>query len=389
MFRRIARLAAAAALTAGVAAVPAGAAFAAPSYVDTSLQADGFSGVLQQTTCSAPAAATVAGSGTQSLTFTATGGSGTFSAVTFTHGTGGTATESVNTAGTVITIKGLSGTTTSPDTLKFKITNSGGCASAETASVTEKTGALTETHSLDTVALTGPLSLFATDDNTTGGVVFHAAGSSALAAFTVSNLPAGLNGSIGLGELLPGTAVPGQYNAVRVSVADTAGAVANGVFNLKVNGHVASTPGPYGNNVNPFGNGFDVYQQHAAINTVIVGWAATQADRATHFLREAGTVSGAYRYEYAPAGAGTGLCVSNPDGGYPGDPAGPTGLVLRGCNLSVFQQFTPGPGNELISKANGQIVNPHGTGAQLNTGTSHVSWGGSAWTWKDYASLPS
>ena len=35
MFRRIARLVAAAALAAGVAAVPAGAAFAAPSYVNT------------------------------------------------------------------------------------------------------------------------------------------------------------------------------------------------------------------------------------------------------------------------------------------------------------------------------------------------------------------
>jgi hypothetical protein len=292
----------------------------------------------------------------------------------------------VSTTGTVITITGQSGTTTSADILKFKITNPGGCTSAEAASVTETEGSLTQTDSLDTVALAASPQPFATNDNTTGGVVFHAAGSSPLAAFTVSNLPDGLNGSIGLGELLPGTAVPGQYSDVHVSVADAAGAVARGAFTLLVNGNLAPTP--YGNNVNPFGNGFDAYRQHAAVNTVIVAWPATMADPATHFLREAGTVSGAYRYEYAPAGSGIGLCVSNPAGGYVGNPGGPTGLVLRGCNLSAFQQFKPGSGNELISVVNGQIVNPNGTGGQLTTSTSHVSWGGSAWTWENYASLP-
>lgn len=387
MFRRMAGLAAAA-LAAGAVAVPAGADLAQPAYSDTSLQADGFAGVLQQFTCSAPVVATVGGSGTKSLTFTTAAGD-TFSAASLTDTTGGTATGAVNTGDTVITITGTSGTTGSPpDTFSAKITNSGGCISVETASITETAGVLTlaATPSLDTVGLSGPP--FASDDNTTGGVVFDASGNSPLASFTVSNLPPGLNGSIGLGELLPGTAIPGQYNDVLVSVTDTAGAVAKGVFSLKVNGDQVSDPGPYGDNVNPSGDGFDVYRQRAEVNTVIVSWAATGADPATHFLREAGSVSGAYRYEYAPAGAGTGLCVSNPDGSYVGDPAGPTGLVLRGCNLSVFQQFKPGSGNELISVANGQIVNPNGTGAQLYTGTSPVSWGGSAWTWEDDASLP-
>lgn len=385
MLRRIARLAGAAALSAGVLAVPAGAAFAAPSYVDTSLQVSGFTGASQKSTCSAPVSAAVAGSGTKTMSFTARGSGDTFSAATFAEGAGGTATAAISTNGTLIQVTGLSGTTTSADTLKFKITNSG-CTSVETASITEVAGSLTETDSLDVVVLSASPQSFATNDNTTGGVVFHAAGSSALAAFTVSNLPAGLNGSIGLGELLPGTAVPGQYSDVRVAVADAAGAVAQGEFNLLVNGNQTATP--YGNNVNPFGNGFDVWEQHAAVNTVIVGWRATTADPATHFLQEPGTVSGAYRYEYAPNGSGTGLCVSNPGGGYVGDPGGPTGLVLRGCNLSLFQQFMPGTGHELISVINGQVVNPNGAGAQLRTGSSRVSWGGSAWTWKDFTSLP-
>jgi hypothetical protein len=382
MFRRTARLTAAAALAAAVAAVPAGAAFAQTSYVDTSLQASGFTGAAQQTSCSAPAAATVAGSGTQTLTYTAVGSSVTFSGISFTNGTGGTATESVNAASTVITIKGLSGTTSSSDTLKFKISNSAGCVSAETASITEAKGDLTEAHSLDTVALA---SAFAVDDGSTGGILFNAAGSSAVTAFTVSNLPAGLNGSVGLGELLPGTAAPAIYNSVALSVTDSGGAVAKGTFNLLVN---ATASGALGDNVNPFGNGWGVYQQHTAWDTTIIGWPATQTDPGSLFLREAGTVSGAYRYEYAPRGSGSGMCVSNPDGGYRGDPGGPTGLVLRNCNSSVYQQFKPGPDNEAISVANGQLVNPHGTGWQLNTGTSRVSWGGSAWTWTNYDNLP-
>ena len=33
----------------------------------------------------------------------------------------------------------------------------------------------------------------------------------------------------------------------------------------------------YGDEVNPFGNGFDVYRQHASVNTPIIVWPATQA----------------------------------------------------------------------------------------------------------------
>jgi hypothetical protein len=384
MFRRITKLTAAGALAAGLAAVPAGAAFAQTSYVDTSLQASGFTGAAQTTTCSAPAAATVAGGSTATLTFTAAGSTDTFSGVTFTDGTGGTATESLNSAAKVITVKGTSGSTSSPDTLTFKITNSGGCVSVETASITEAKGDLTQSHVLDTVALTGSTS-FAVDDGSTGGILFDAAGTSAVTGFTVSNLPAGLSGSVGLGELLPGTAAPGTYNSVAVSVTDSGGAVAKGTFNLLVN---ATASAALGDNVNPFGNGWGVYQQHTAWDTTIIGWPATQTDPGSLFLREAGTVSGAFRFEYAPTGAGSGMCVSNPDGGYIGDPGGPTGLVLRNCNSSAYQQFKPGPDSELISVANGQLVNPHGTGWQLNTGTSRVSWGGSAWTWKAYSSLP-
>lgn len=142
----------------------------------------------------------------------------------------------------------------------------------------------------------------------------------------------------------------------------------------------------WGNEVNPFGNGFDVYRQRAAVNTVIAGWPARQGDPATHFLREA--EGSAWRFEYAPHGGGTGLCVSNPDGGYLGDPAGATGLVLRGCNASKFQQFAEDSSGHLVSVINGQVVNPAGTGGQLRTASSPVAWGGSRYGWEDFAALP-
>ena len=133
----------------------------------------------------------------------------------------------------------------------------------------------------------------------------------------------------------------------------------------------------YGNNVNKFGNGFDVYQQHGGVaNTPIVGWPATQHDPATHFLKEA--EGSYYRFEYAPNGVGDGLCVSNPGDGR---------LVLRNCNANVWQEFSYS-GGHIISAFGGGITNPNGTGAQLTEGTSATPWGGSNYTWTAFSSLP-
>ena len=147
------------------------------------------------------------------------------------------------------------------------------------------------------------------------------------------------------------------------------------------------TPGSLGDEVNPFGNGFDVYGQRQAVNTIIAGWTATKADPATHFIRVPGTVPGAYRFDYAPHGVATGLSVSDP--GY--DAAGTglkDGLVLRPSNTGPWQQFIPQPNGTLKNVATGLYVNPNGTGAQLRGGTAPSPWGGSAYTWTDYAHLP-
>jgi hypothetical protein len=146
----------------------------------------------------------------------------------------------------------------------------------------------------------------------------------------------------------------------------------------------ATTPPPpasaYGNEVNQFGNGLDVDGQHAAVNTPIIVWPATQADPATHFLFE--QEGSFFRIEYAPFGTGTGLCVSNPF------PSGSSGLLeLRGCNPGPWQQFSKS-GALLISRVNGGVVNPHGKGSQWSTAASAVPWGGSNLTFEQVSSLP-
>lgn len=160
-----------------------------------------------------------------------------------------------------------------------------------------------------------------------------------------------------------------------------------------ITGKTCATPPPppstsvYGDEVNSFGNGFDVFRQHFAVNAVIAGWTATQADPATHFIRVSeGT--GTWRFEAArSSGSGTGLCVSDP--GF--DAAGTglqDGLVLRGCNLGAWQKWTAEADGTLKNVATGLVVSPNGTGAQLRGTATAVSWGGSKYSWTDFSKLP-
>jgi hypothetical protein len=206
-------------------------------------------------------------------------------------------------------------------------------------------------------------------------------------SFAQSNLPSGLTSGNPTLTYVGGTAAPGTYGGVGVTATDSNGAVLHGVFTLVVHASPVYTPGNWGDEVNPFGNGFDVYQQHQYAGAIIAGWTATQADPATHFLRLAGTHSGANKFEYAPYGSGTGLCVSDPGGGWASDPL-PDGLILTVCNNGPWQQFVPQSNGTLKNLATGLVVNPNGTGAQLRGSTSPTPWGGSVYTWTDHAHLP-
>jgi len=224
------------------------------------------------------------------------------------------------------------------------------------------------------------------NNNATGAVAFT--GTVTVQSCTVttsqSNLPAGL---VSGNPLVPGSAVPRIYTGVVYTATDPLGSTFSGTFSLHVFGHVVVPPGNYGDEVNPFGNGFDVYQQHQYAGAIIAGWTATKADPATHFLRLAGTHPGAVKFEYAPNGVATGLCVSDPGGGWASDPLR-DGLILTASNNGPWQQFIPQSDGTLKNLATGLVVNPNGTGAQLRGGTAPSPWGGSAYTWTDYAHLP-
>ena len=206
-------------------------------------------------------------------------------------------------------------------------------------------------------------------------------------SFAYSGLPGGIvSNSAGLLTIAGSTAAPNIYGSRGVTATDQYGASAQSAFQLVVKAQPVYVPGNYGDMVNPFGNGFDVYKQHQAVNAIVVGWTATKADPATHFIRHPGTIPGAYTFEYAPNGVGTGLSVSDP--GY--DAAGTglaNGLVLRGSNNGAWQQWIPLANGTLKNAATGLIVSPNGTGAQLRGTTAPSSWGGSVYKWTDFAHL--
>jgi hypothetical protein len=259
----------------------------------------------------------------------------------------------------------------------------------QTVTIAETTGVLTWSL-VSSVPSEVPVTVSVFNNNATGTVTFTGAlggtGSGPL-AFSQSNLP---NGLVSGNPLVPGSAIPRVYTGVIYTATDALGSTFSGTFSLHVFGHVVVPPPPpgnFGNEVNPFGNGFDVFQQHQAVNAIIAGWTATQADPATHFIRLPGTVPGAFRYEYAPNGAGTGLFVSDP--GYDAAGTGLTdGLVLRAGNNGPWQQFIPQPNGTLKNVATGLIVSPNGTGAQLRGTAAPTPWGGSVYTWTDFAHLP-
>ena len=366
------------AIAVGAAALPASAA----TWHDTALQASNVSTV--GSTTGAVVNGVVSGTGKGStLSFTAPKGE-VFASPSFTVGT----TDAVLTHTATSLVLTSGSTATGSGTLTFTVgsTTSGvTCTAAETVKVSESSGTLGQSATPTSVPGENvAVSVF--NNNATGAVAFTGTVTVQSCTVTISqsNLPAGL---VSGNPLVPGSAVPRIYTGVVYTATDPLGSTFSGTFSLHVFGHVVVPPGNYGDEVNPFGNGFDVYQQHMYAGAIIAGWTATKADPATHFIRLPGTVAGAYKFEYAPNGVGTGLCVADPGGGWASDPL-PDGLILTVSNNGPWQQFIPQPNGTLKNVATGLIINPNGTGAQLRGGTAASPWGGSVYTWTDYAHLP-
>ena len=277
-----------------------------------------------------------------------------------------------------------SGTGSSTTTIVADATDGTGNAEALVIPVTLTSGSIqVTTGAKPTVVSVSALA----DSNVSGTVKFSATtsgGSTDTVNFAETNLPTGLTSGNPVLTFVGGTAAPGTYNAVVVTATDADGAVLHGTFNLTVTANQVSN---YGDEVNRFGNGFDSFRQHQFPGAIIAGWTATQSDPATHFLLTDGTHQGAIRLEYAPHGTGTGLCVSDPGGGWSSDPLR-DGLILTSCNTGPWQQFVPQSNGTLQNVATGLFVNPNGTGSQLRGGSSATPWGGSFYRFIAFSSLP-
>jgi hypothetical protein len=295
----------------------------------------------------------------------------------------GTPPTGVTLSGTTISYSGP--TADSPSAVIADATDNAGNAETLQIPVTRTLNSIQVAGS--TVMIPAYLSALA-DASTDGTVTFSATDSASNHIdYAESNLPSGLVSGNPVLTYSGGTATPGTYAGVEVTATDINGAVQKGTFTLTVEASDVYTAGSGGDEVNPFANGFDVYQQHRYAGAIIVGWPATRADPATHFFILSGTHSGAVRFEYAPDGAGTGLCVSDPGGGWKSDPLR-DGLILEKCNTGAWQQFVPESNGTLKDVATGLVVNPDGTGAQLRGGKTATSWGGSVYGWTKFADLP-
>src|SRR5579862_3632674 len=223
-----------------------------------------------------------------------------------------------------------------PITLVLDATDSAGDARALVLPVNMGTNAIATDGAFSTVALSS-----LADTNVSGTVTFSAASTATndTLTFAESQLPTGLTSGNPTLTYVNGTAAPGTYSGVQVSVTDTDGAVLKGSFSLTVNANTVTTNnGTYGDEVNKFGYGFDSYRQHDYAGAIIVGWTASGSDPATRFLENSGSHSGYIQFEYAPSGSGSGLCVSDPGGGWGSDPLR-DGLILTNCNSGPWQQF--------------------------------------------------
>ena len=205
---------------------------------------------------------------------------------------------------------GYSGTASSTTSIVADATDGTGNAEALVIPVALTSGSIQKSGSASTVSLSA-----LADSNVSGTVKFSATSSISTNAinFAETNLPTGLSSGNPTLTYVGGTAAPGTYTGVVVTATDADGAVLHGTFTLTVEANAVSN---YGDEVNRFGNGFDAFRQHQFPGAIIAGWTATQSDPATHFLLTNGTHQGAVRLEYAPKGTGTGLCVSDPGGGW-------------------------------------------------------------------------
>lgn len=129
----------------------------------------------------------------------------------------------------------------------------------------------------------------------------------------------------------------------------------------------------------------DVYKQHATYGNKVILWTRSNTDPAQDFIFKnynglSGTGGTDKTFEYAPNGRPSGLCLS-----FPSETRG-SGAVLRNCNESIWQTFSPievdGTYVGWQNQASNDVMEDGGFG---NQGTQVDQWtwnGGDNQEWK-------
>ena len=142
------------------------------------------------------------------------------------------------------------------------------------------------------------------------------------------------------------------------------------------------------------GDAADSDRAAAAVDNPVIGWHDNPGDAGSDFAILLDPYNGAaIEIIYTPAGAYTGLCLSDPGGGYPQDPAYPDGIVLRSCNGSKWQAWTygstlsgpGGPGSVLTNIATGLVLTDEGFGRQLQDAAPLASGANATQLWTEQA----
>ena len=109
--------------------------------------------------------------------------------------------------------------------------------------------------------------------------------------------------------------------------------------------------------------------RQGGFDNVLVAWDNNSGDAGTDFsILQA--VKGGVEFLYTPNGVFSGLCASDPGGGYPQDPTYPDGIILRTCNGSNFQRWTSTStcctSAVLTNAATGLVLTDNGFDKQLS-----------------------
>jgi hypothetical protein len=140
-----------------------------------------------------------------------------------------------------------------------------------------------------------------------------------------------------------------------------------------------SLAGNCGDYQNVYGNGLNVKGAPSApkFGSVVIAYP-NENNPGDDFVRQTVLANGDVRVAYAPHGHLSGSCLADPDNPALGSAA--HAVVVNPCNTGNFQEWKEAAGGHLVNAADGRVLTPNGTRAQLTT-VPAATVAGAKWTW--------